>query len=133
MKLARLLLWLNALVFVVYGIGFVLAPEPLAIFVTGSAPDSTSGLIDMRATYGGLCLAVGLVFALLARDEATVRTGLIAVAIVMGGMAGTRTLGFVLDGDPNTLMVLYLATEILVVVLALWALLALPADPASGR
>lgn len=133
MKLARALLWLNALVFVVYGVGFVLAPESLAVFVTGSAPESTSGLIDMRATYGGLCLAIGLAFALFARNDATVRKGLVILTIVIACMAAGRTLGFVLDGDPNTLMVLYLAAELLIVALALWALRALPADPVSDR
>jgi hypothetical protein len=133
MRLARLLLWLNAIVFVIYGIGFVLAPASLAEFVTGSSPETSSGLMDMRATYGGLCLAIGLAFAWFARHDATVRTGLVVVAIVMACMAGGRTLGFVVDGGPNTLMILYLALEFLVVTLALWALRGLPADPPTGR
>jgi uncharacterized protein YjeT (DUF2065 family) len=130
---ARALLWLNSVVFVLYGVGFALFPESASQFVTGSAPLSTSGLIDMRATYGGLCLAAGVVFALLARDAATIRTGLVVLVIVIGGMAASRALGFFLDGSPNTLMVLYLATEVLVLLLAIWALRLLPAESAPDK
>lgn len=119
---------MNSAIFALYGIAFALFPEPMAIFVTGSIPESTSALIDMRATYGGLCLAVGVVFALLACKAAMVRTGVVVLAIVLGGMAGTRALGIILDGDPNPLMNLYLATEILVALLAIWALHGLPPD-----
>ena len=130
---ARALLWLNSAVFVLYGVGFALFPESASQFVTGSAPESASGLIDMRATYGGLCLAVGVVFALLASNAETIRTGLVVLGIVIGGMAATRALGFLLDGNPNTLMVIYLATEVLVLLLTIWAMRLLPAESASDK
>ncbi len=47
-------------VFMFYGTGFVLSPELLSQFVTGTIPASASGLIDMRATYGGISVAVGI-------------------------------------------------------------------------
>ena len=45
---------------------------------------------------------------------------------MFGSMAAARAPGFLLDGEPDTLMILYLAVERLVVVLAPWALGALP-------
>ena len=68
MKLQRILVWLNALFFLAYGALFILAPGWAAALVTDTRPGSASGLIDMRATYGGMSLAVGLLFALLARN-----------------------------------------------------------------
>ena len=118
MKFQRVLLWLNCLVFLIYGLGFVLFPESLALLITDTVPQSTSGLIDMRATYGGMSLAIGLFLGFLALESATVRLGIISVTLVMAGMAGGRLLGIVLDGNPNGAMVLYLALEILVIILA---------------
>ncbi|MEW6269758.1 MAG: hypothetical protein AB1689_10735 [Thermodesulfobacteriota bacterium] len=54
MNLGSVLIWLNAAFLVVYGLAFVSLPEPLGRAITGSAPDTASGVIDMRATYGGM-------------------------------------------------------------------------------
>ena len=122
MRFANGLIWLNAIVFVAYGAGFAVAPEALAIWVTGSAPGTPSGLIDLRATYGGMSIGLGLFFALTARDPSRHRLGLQAVLVVMVCMAGTRLLGITLDGTPNSKMWIYLALEILVAGLAGWGL-----------
>jgi hypothetical protein len=58
-SLGSVLIRLNAAFFVVYGLAFVLAPEAVGRAITGSAPDTSSGVIDMRATYGGMTVAVG--------------------------------------------------------------------------
>ena len=122
MKFQRILLWLNCLVFVIYGFAFTLFAENLAIWVTDTAPRSTSGLIDMRATYGGMSLAIGIILGILAKEATTVRLGITSLIIIMGGMATGRLLGIVIDGNANGVMYLYLAAEILVIILALVSL-----------
>ena len=118
--LSRVIVWGTALFFIVYGLGFVFYPAQLADVITGSAPASASALIDMRATYGGLTVAVGVVFLLLGAREHTVSLSLRAIAVVLLAMAAGRGLGMLLDGAGNVFMWLYLAGEVLFGALALW-------------
>ena len=118
LKLQQILLWFNSLFFVLYGLGFALFPEVLSLFISDTAPMSPSGLIDMRATYGGMSIAVGLIFWLLAKEAATARLGIIALIIVMAGMASGRLVGILFDGNPNGSMYLYLAAEIIIILLS---------------
>jgi Domain of unknown function (DUF4345) len=121
MSLGLLLIRLNAAFFVVYGLAFVFFPETLGRAITGSAPDTSSGVIDMRATYGGMTVAVGLALAWLGRSESKEAFGLYSIALVMLCMASSRLVGIVCDGDANSIMYAYLAAEVVVLVLALWA------------
>ncbi len=122
MKFQHTLLWIACLFFIVYGLGFTLLPQSLAILITNAAPQSSSGLIDMRATYGGMSIAVGLIFGLMLREPTTVRLGVISIILMMAGMAGGRLIGIVIDGNPNWVMYLYLGLEILVIILSLVSL-----------
>ena len=122
MNFKTILIWINALVFIAYGLGFVFFPETLALLVTGSAPSTSSGVIDMRATYGGMTLGLGVLFGLSASDPRTVRLGVWGIIVVMIGMAAGRLFGMIQDGTPNPIMYIFLAVEIVVVILASWAL-----------
>ena len=122
MNFKTTLIWINALVFIAYGLGFVFFPSTLGLLVTGSAPSTSSGVIDMRATYGGMTLGLGVLFGLLARDPRTVRLGVWGIIVVMICIAGGRVFGMIQDGTPNSIMYIYLAAEILMVILASWAL-----------
>ena len=122
MTMQRLLVRLTALIFVLYGVGFIVAPALLSQYVTGAVPASASGLIDMRATYGGMSLAIGLLLLHLSR-QSTPRTGLLGVLLLMLGMAGGRVCGMLVDGAANPVMQVYLALEI-IAALAAAALLA---------
>lgn len=122
MSFGTTLLWLNSAFFVVYGLAFVFAPEALGRLVTDGAPATPSGMIDMRATYGGMTVAVGVIFGLCAKAPETQPLGLLGVAAVMLFMAAGRTFGIVYDGSPNAMMFVYLAVEIVVMALALVAM-----------
>lgn len=111
-----------ALVFLGYGMGFVFVPEPLLRAVVGEVPVASSAWIDMRATYGGLSLGVGLLLAVLSIRTETLRTGTLGVLFLMAGMAGGRIVGMVVDGSPNGYMMLYLLLEIVTAALAVWTL-----------
>ncbi len=49
-------------------------------------------MIDMRATYGGTALGLGLFFGFCARNPAVLRAGLLASLMVLSGIAGGRLL-----------------------------------------
>ncbi len=117
----RSLLLFNALVFAFVGVSFLLFPTYASQIVTGDVPATPSGLMDMRATYGGVLLGVGLVFQMLNKEPQTRCAGLLALALILGLMAIGRLIGMMLDGPANTIMYLFLAYEILFVGLALRA------------
>lgn len=122
MSLARFLVWLNCVLFVGFGLGFMLAPDALATLVTGAAPATASAVTDMRATYGGLALGLAILFGLCAQNVSHVRLGLQGVLAVMAALAVGRFLGMMLDGSPNVFMFVLLAAEIVMAGLALFAL-----------
>jgi hypothetical protein len=122
MKFARILLLLGSGIFALYGLLFSIAPVELARLVTGDAPSSPSALIDMRATYGGMSIAVGMILMLLALKEETIRIGVVSLLLVMVCMAATRIVGIAVDGDANIAMYFYLGLEIVAAVLCSIAL-----------
>jgi hypothetical protein len=117
-----ILLWIDCLLFLGFGVGFAAAPQQLADLVLGAAPSTTSALIDMRATYGGLAVGIGLFFGLCASRPQWVRPGVVASLLLIAGLGGARLIGIMADGDPNGFMLLFLALEVLLVVLSVAAL-----------
>lgn len=112
----------NSIVFGLVGSAFLVFPQTLAEFTTGSAPSSPSGLMDMRAVYGGVVLGFGAVLYLLGRSPETRRQGLLALIAVLGGMAIGRVIGFFVDGPGNFFMYTFLAYEVLFILLCVLAL-----------
>ena len=121
MRLMVILLRINAALFFVFGIGFIFAPAVLAQFVTGAAPALPTALTDMRATYGGMALGIGIFFAYTTWVQRGVYEAVIGAVLVMLGLALGRTLGIVIDGSPNKMMHLLLAAEILFATLLIYA------------
>jgi hypothetical protein len=122
MKFATNLLRVTAALFIVFGICFVVAPEFFSYALTGSEPWTSSALTDMRATYGGMGLGVGLLFWFMARQRETVIAGLAGAALVLGAIALGRMVGFIADGTPNVFMLVLFGAEILFAVLSVSAL-----------
>jgi hypothetical protein len=118
--MAKLLVWATGIFFVLYGTVFLIAPSEMAIFVTGNSPQTASGIIDLRATYGGLSISMGVVLLILASSTENLRLALLCTAIVLLTMAGGRVLGMFLDGSPNLIMYVYLVAELVVSSAALW-------------
>ncbi len=110
----KVFLWINAVVFLIYGLCFIALPEMMSQLVTGTVPDTTSGLTDMRATYGGMSLGFGVLLAYAAQSSHLKRFGVLCVVFIMMGMTIARTLGMLIDGSPNENMYIYLALELLV-------------------
>lgn len=114
MNSSKLLVVLTAFIFLIYGALFVLFPIQILELVANGAVTSASGVIDMRATYGGMSVAVGFILLLLAKSEETVNVGLMSVFLLMVGMAIGRVVGILVDQNPNVIMYIYLALEIII-------------------
>ncbi|MGH9891609.1 MAG: DUF4345 domain-containing protein [bacterium] len=111
MKLPEALLWVTSVLFMAFGVAFAMAPQQGAEFATGARPSLPSALIDMRATYGGMALGIGLFLGLCARRPSWVRTGLSASLLTVAAIGSARLLGIIVDGSPNAIMLSLLATE----------------------
>lgn len=125
-RVHRWVVLVSGLIFLAYGIAFILAPEATAMMVTGESPQTTTGMIDMRATYGGLSTAVGVVLLMMGVSRTGPKQGLVTMLLVMLGMAGGRFYGIVTDGSPGLSMYFYLIFEVAVAVAVGWMLFLSP-------
>ncbi|WP_299496669.1 DUF4345 domain-containing protein [uncultured Shewanella sp.] len=122
MKFQYILIWINSIFFILYGLGFIFFPDTLFSFITDSQLTSASALIDIRATFGGMSLGLGLVLALFTLEPSNYRLGLWAILVIMLGMACSRSLGLLQENSANNMMFIYLVCETIVALLALIAL-----------
>ena len=118
MNFSKLLIVLTALIFLIYGVLFTLFPISLLDLVVNGAVTSASGVIDMRATYGGMSFAVGCILLVLAKSADTIKTGLMSVFLLMCCMATGRFIGICVDQNANAVMYVYLILEVIVAVLS---------------
>jgi hypothetical protein len=130
--MARAYLIVAGLMWVVYGVYLAAVPQALAA-TAGVAATTLTGLIELRAMYGGLEMAVG-VFALVAAWlPGMVRSGLLAMGLACAGLGVTRLLSAAAAGEFSTYTRQGLALELTLTALALWLFLRQKQDPAPGR
>lgn len=110
--MAKFLVYATAVVFFFYGFLFAIFPAEMSVWATGASPSTSSGVIDLRATYGGAQMAIGAVLLYLVAVKKELDTALVMVAFVLLLMAVSRTLGIFTDGEPNILMYVFLSTEV---------------------
>lgn len=118
MTFAQWIIRLNAIFFGLYGLLFFFLPETLLYWVTGSGANTSSAMIDTRATYGGMSLAIGLLLFYFSMKLVYEKLGLVFVILIMGNMAFGRSLGIILDGDPNPVMWLFLVGELMTLIVS---------------
>jgi len=117
--MARWLVTATGIFFIFYGAAFALYPIEMATLVTGDSPRTASGIIDLRATYGGMSIAVGAIILIVAANSARLALALLIIAIVLLAMAAGRVLGMLTDGSANAIMYVYLVMELVVSAIAL--------------
>ena len=110
-RIARLALVIAGFLFLV--IGLVVLLDPRLIEGLGLRLDSPLAVSEVRATYGGMHVLVGVLlivgaFAVRIRDAAL----LILATYTLGIVAG-RIVGFATDGWPGPIVVLFLVPEAL--------------------
>ena len=116
-KFANFIVVATAYFFLLYGIGFILFPHQMTLFVTDMVLTTTSAVTDIRATYGGMSLAAGTTLLLLTKRD--LQLALLAVGLLLLSMAFGRTVGMVLDGNSNPIIWLYWVGELLFGAIAL--------------
>lgn len=121
MKLARALIFVSALIFVVVGAGFLFIPRQWAGILEISLPTAMART-DVRATYGGLELGFGIFLILCVVRREWIRPGLWALALTVGGFATGRLVGLVAEGTINNFMLFFLVLELAVALLAVFLL-----------
>lgn len=97
--MAKGLLWLNGVVFLLFGLVCLVSPE----FPTGLSGIELAGgdaPIEVRAQYGGIFLAIGLFGLMGALKPASEQSALIMLLLVYAGLASGRLVGLVMDPGP---------------------------------
>lgn len=111
MKFDRALVFVNGILFIGFGLGFILAPVFFFALFTGGEFTTSSAIIDARATYGGLALGLGIWLVICSKQD--VRLGLLGSFVVLAAVIVGRITGVALDGGANLFMYLFLAAEVL--------------------
>jgi hypothetical protein len=97
----RLFLGFTGLLFAGYGLVCLAAPETVAN-LTGLQLSTGTASVEVRAMYGGLQTAVGLL-ALLAVARESLRTPiLLCIAVIFFGLVSGRLVGIAIDPDPGS-------------------------------
>jgi hypothetical protein len=121
MLFARILLAVTGLVFFVHGLVCFIHPATIGM-ESGLAMPTPSSVIEVRAEYGGLPIALGLFFLAAALQKIEVRTGLIVMLTATAGYATARTLAVAMMGQLDQYNTAAIAYELPTALLALWAL-----------
>jgi hypothetical protein len=119
--MARTYLILAGLIWFAYGIYMLLAPETLAV-TAGLSATNTTGTIELRAMYGGLEAAVGVLALVAGLRSSMRRAGLAALAFACTGMASGRLGSALVAGEFSRYTLQGLTLEISLAVIAIWLL-----------
>lgn len=130
--MARAYLIISGLMWVAYGIYMQWAPQALAT-TAGVAAITLTGLIELRAMYGGLEMAVGAFALIAALVPGMSRVGLLAMGLACAGLGITRLLSATVAGEFSTYTRQGLALELTLTALALWLFLRQPRETVAGR
>lgn len=109
--LTRVLLWLAGLCYLGFGIAFLV--DPLGTLgATGIELQGALAATELRAFYGGLEVALGLLLVASARQPAWHGAGLWLNTASYGGIGLARLLGIVLAGGGTPFLWFALSTEL---------------------
>jgi len=121
MLFARIILTITGLVFFVHGLVCFIHPATIGI-ESGLAMPTPSSIIEVRAEYGGLPIALGLFFVAAALQKVEIRTGLIVMLTVLTGYATARISAVAITGEIDTYNSAAITYEVTTALLAAWAL-----------
>jgi len=94
---ARVFLVLSAILWLPYGLYCLLQPHSLAE-AAGVVATTPTGTTELRAMYGGLQAAIGVLALVGAIRGSVTRTALVAVGTLTLGLGSARLLGLLMDG-----------------------------------
>lgn len=108
----RAFLAVSALIWLPYGVLCFVAPGTL-VEVAGVAPSSVTGTIEIRAMYGGLQSALGILAAAAFFQPTLRRPALLTLAFVCAGLFLARLLGALLGMEFSSYTAMALLFELL--------------------
>jgi hypothetical protein len=122
MRFSRGLLWLNVVLFAVYGLAYLLVPDLLTSLIAGTSYPNAAVAIDARAVYGGMPLGLATLLALLARGGRDFQSvGQLGCAALFGGVATGRLAGMIVTQSFSPLMISVFVSEIVFAALSGYA------------
>ena len=121
MIFARVVLVLTGLIYLVFGVFFLVDPEQAATIVCFWLGGPTA-FTEVRAFYGGLEIGLAAFLVVCAVVRRFGPAGLLATLLLCGGTAAGRLVGMVVDESRSTVVVVSLAVELIVMALAAIAL-----------
>ena len=127
MRFARAYLYFVAVMGLVFGVWYLIAPATWTD-PTGFGALGPNALTDVRATYGGFQIGLGLFTIWAAADPARVRMALVLQLLTIGAIAACRLTGFAIDGSPNDFLRSAIATELSMTAITALVLFRLPRE-----
>jgi hypothetical protein len=94
----------------------------IVLTATGLAMPTPGSVIEVRAEYGGLPMALGLFFLAAALQKVQLRTGLLVMVTALGGYASARIAAALIAAQLDPYNAAAIAYELTSASLALWAL-----------
>ena len=120
---ARIFLGLSALLWLPYGLYCFIAPEFLATDGSAGVVAATAtGSAELRAMYGGLQVAIGVLVGLAVFRPALVQPALLTTAFLTTGLGTARLTGALIDGGFSAYTWGGLGFEIVSACVAWWLL-----------
>ena len=110
MRLTTAVLCLAGLMYLGFGVAFLIAPGPLADLVHLSVEHPVART-EIRAFYGGLEVGFGIFLLLCLWVRGAARTGALALALVAGCTVLGRVVGLAVDHSAGSTMLAILAVE----------------------
>ena len=102
----------RAVGFVMIAIAAYLVAQPLVVADAFGRPhDTSTQVINLRASWGGTLAGLGAFVAWLPALRPWGRTAIGLVAWAMAGIGLARLVGFVVDGDPDTRQWIWISAE----------------------
>lgn len=114
------LLGLNALMYIAFGLGFIFAPATVTPMFLGVAAPAGDLLVDMRATYGGLSLAIGLFMAYCLYRREHLYQGVLVSFLVYIALLAARGIAIAAEASVGQPMYQSLIFELVLAVLFGW-------------
>jgi hypothetical protein len=111
MKLKKALLWLNAAVWLTFGLGYAVAPSFFASLV--GVEIGREDAYRIMTDIGVMMVGIAIWYGYCATDDARTRLGLISAFLICLGMVVGRLIGVAASGSANSIIMLYVVLEAL--------------------
>ena len=118
---ARNFLILSTLIWLPYGVFCFFQPGFLEE-AAGVSAISATATTELRAMYGGLQTAIGVLAALAVMRDDFRRPALVAIGFLTAGLGSSRLLGAALDGEFSSYTAVAIVFELISATLAAWIL-----------